>query len=174
MISISMSDILVAPELAGHNEFNLLPVEMDDITLPLLYQLGLDINDGYCIVASKHRNLQNQVVVGYRYVGEIRKDREFKHSPFCSALDRIVAAGDDVSLKLEMANMLGTTLNYNSFSDEEDDKEATEGLLNDYLQEDYEEVSEQIKTLQKLCDDIRGNPLSSDGMLKNRQEWKLG
>ena len=172
MISISMSDLLVIPELSKYSEKDLIPVIMDEKVLPYLYEMGLDKNKGYCVDYNIHRNLQDKVVEGYKYVGEIRIDSDFRHSPFCGIMDRIIIHGTkDIGFALDLARRLGSTINYTHF---EENDTKTDDVDKSILNPDWEESVMRITQHLQYVDLVRGCPTNSSGLPKLHEEWLAG
>jgi hypothetical protein len=170
MISISFSDVLRIPEFIGMGEMDLIPVEMDAKVLPYLYVMGLNIYTGYEVVVSKHRNLFNEMVTGYRYSGEIRLDKAFQKTVFCTPVDRIVAASQsDLSLARELSMMSGSS--YSSYDSGDGETDPNDYLELGNYENDYEEVSDYLKVLAQVCRDERGSPNGISGALKTHEEY---
>ena len=45
----------------------MLQPDMDAVVLPILHELGIDVRKDIYITAVKHRDLQNNVGIGYRW-----------------------------------------------------------------------------------------------------------
>jgi len=169
MINISLNDLLLFPELSSYTEDELLPTYMDIITLPFLHKLGLDTMQGYEFVANNFRTLQDTVILGYHVSGEIRRDDEWRKSPLCSTLDRmIITTKEDISLTRELCSLMNCSLNYKSFDigeeetviDYEDDCEPT-----------YEAVSGIMLEMREKLLAVRGSSLGADGGMKTYEEY---
>ena len=172
MISISVSDLLVLPEFKGWSEWDVIKLTSDEKVLPFFFNLGLDINKGYTYEYNKHRNLQNKVVDGFRIIGEIRIDKEFRNSPFCTLIDKIIANSvTDVSFAMDLANRMGSTLNYSKFEDDHE-KSSKEGFTADLLEPDYIAAESQINAVMSVLEGIRGTPMNDSGSLKTFEEWQ--
>ena len=174
MISISLSDIIKAMEHEEgykYKEQDLLTTKTDDLLLQYASTFGLDNKFGYALVYNKHRNLQGDTLFGYRVVGEIRTDRLFLNSPFCSVEDRAIAqAGKDVGLALELFGMLGSRVNYGMLKDEDED--ADDLAEGSYLETDYGVNTLAMRYHEDVCTAARGSPFNEFGKLKNYQEWQ--
>jgi hypothetical protein len=172
MKAISFKDVLLCEGFENLNEFDLLPVEMDKQVLPILFQLGIDTNKGYEIIASKHRTLTDKVSVGYRYYGSVRIDKAFQKSLFCTTEDRIAAAGvTDPSLALDMCASMNATLNYGSFSEDGELEELPSGHAKLLYVEGHEAATDELSALQAICYSVRGDPYGAGGSLKTHAEW---
>ena len=173
MKQVSLRDVLLCEGFENLNEFDLLPVEMDEQVLPILFKLGIDTNKGYEIIASKHRTLTNKIVTGYRYSGFVRIDREFRKSPFCQLEDIIAAVGCvDPSLALDMCASMNATLNYGSFSEDGELEELPTGIAKLLYVEDHEAATSELAALNEVCYNVRGNPYGAGGSLKTFHEWQ--
>ena len=76
---------------------------MDAIVLPVLHELGIDVRKSIHIMAVKHRDLRNNVGIGYRYYGTIRTDRQWINSKLCDLTERVaISAFSDLSLTREL------------------------------------------------------------------------
>lgn len=172
MISVSFSDVLKIDEFKHLKEIDLLQVSYDAKVLPYLFQLGMDIQQGYQVIAKKHRNLQNNVITGFLYSGEIRLDQEFKHSPFCSVTDRLIMSSKkDFSLTQELCQLQGGGLNYSKFSVADDDTKDDDYLMLDLYEPDYQEVSCYLDSLENIIYQVRGSPNGDSGALKTYEEY---
>lgn len=171
MISISVSDLLILPEFAGYSEWDIVEKKEDKKVLDACFNLGLDKNKGYCYDYNIHRNLQNKVVEGFRIVGEIRIDKEFRKSPFCTLIDKIIMHSvTDVGFAMDLASRMGSTLNYAKFQ-EDDERSPTDGFDKDLLEPNYSVVEKRINSMVKLLSDLRGTPINDSGLLKTYEEW---
>ena len=172
MKCVSMKDILLCEGFENLNEFDLLPIEMDKQVLPILFQLGIDTNKGYEIIASNHRTLTGKVSVGYRYFGSVRIDKAFQKSSFCTIEDRIAAAGvSDPSLALDMCASMNATLNYGSFSEDGELEELPTGIAKLLYVEGHEAATNELDALNAICYNVRGNPYGAGGSLKTHAEY---
>lgn len=174
MISVSLSDIIASIKLeegVEYSEVELLSTDTDDLVLQYAHDFGLDNSGGYAFVYNKHRNLQNKVVDGFRIIGEIRKDRAFLSSPFCSTEDRAIAAADkDIHFAKELFGMMGAKVTYGSLREDIDD--SADMSEASYLEENFDSFSNTLASYNKLCYDIRGDAYNDYGKLKTYQEWK--
>lgn len=171
-VNISFSDVLLIDEFKGLRELDLLDVKMDSRVLPYLHQLGLNKNDGYEVVAYKHRNLQSKVVVGFMYSGNIRTDEEFRRSKLCTLMDRVIMSSKkDFSLTKELCTMMGGNSSAYSNINEDNEKSEKDYLELDLYEEDYEQVEKQLEQLRSIIKFVRGNPYGNDGSLKREEEY---
>ena len=83
---VSFRDVIKCLNYLGHsgiNEIHLLPRSQDELVKPILYELGIDINKPIYIQAYKHRDMDNNIGIGFRYNGTIRTDREWVNGKHC-------------------------------------------------------------------------------------------
>lgn len=169
---ISFRDLRLAPGLQHFNEIQLLSLGKDDLMNWHLEKLGFDLNKGILYEPSKHRDLQGRVAVGFRAVGEINPYSEYMKTRLCPMIERLAAAAIvDVSLAKEMAAMLGTAPDLvlgGSNASSEDIGEYPD----EWIEEDYEDVSAQLRMLENLRDDIRGSYMNDYGNVKTPAEYK--
>ena len=59
---------------------SLFPAKDMDIVPPILHELGTDVRKDIYITAVKHRDLQNNVGIGFVTMGTIQKDRQWINS----------------------------------------------------------------------------------------------
>lgn len=168
---ISFRDLLLIEELNKYNEIELLHPSMDETVGKYLGQLGFDTDYGILYVPNKHRDMKGNVAVGFRAVGEISCNREFINSPLCSTIERIIAASyQDPSLAQELSIMHGNSINFAALHSPDVIDENDEFPL-EYIEEDYEEVLQQLKTLTDIRDTIRGTYLNEYGNIKTLAEY---
>ena len=171
MISISFDDLLQFPELKGYCEVLLLPLQMDESVLKCCHQLGMDITKGYEYIPSKMRTLRNTVVTGYRVSGEIRTDREWRNNPLCTLTERIIiSTKQDVSLTKELCTLMNSSLDYKSFTDDEDCDDGYKYEEN--YEEDMVEVGNELKVLQDVVNSVRGSSMGASGGMKTFEEYQ--
>lgn len=171
---MSFRDLRLIDELSDYNEIELLHPSMDDRVNFYLAQLGFDTDYGILYVPNKHRDMQGNVGVGFRAVGEITINRNFINSPLCSTVERLIAASyKDPSLAAEMAKMMGNSISYDMIAGIDDGGEPIEEFPPELIEPDYEEMSAQIKFLENLRDEIRGPYLNEYGSIKTPEEYKV-
>lgn len=165
----SFRDLRLIPALSEYNEIELLHPSMDEKMNHFLGQLGFDLDYAILYVPAKHRDMQGKVGVGFRAVGEISINRAFITSPLCSITERLIAASyTDPSLTRELCQLMGNSI---SFKGSEADDTLHEDWPEDLYEPDYEEVTQQIKTLEDLRDQIRGPMHNEYGSLKTPREY---
>jgi hypothetical protein len=165
----SFSDLRLIPELSRYNEISLLSPKLDGTVNGYLAKLGFDITQAIQYIPAKHRNMQGKVVIGYRAVGTINRDREFINSPFCSTIERLIAASTyDMSLTRELAKLMGSSVQLK----DDDAVEMDENYPEEWVEADFEEVQARIRTLEVLRDRIRGSMYNEYGALKRPYEYQ--
>jgi hypothetical protein len=169
---LSFRDLLLLDELKGYNEIQLLHPSMDATVNKYLAEIGFDVDYGILYVPNKHRDMQGNVGVGFRAVGEISINRSFINSPACSPIERIIAASyQDPSLARELASMLGSSVNFKM--EQEAELEPDEEFPPELIEPDYEEVKAQIKMLETIRDQIRGPFINDYGNVKTAEEYNV-
>lgn len=157
--AISFRDVLYCLDylgIKGYTEASLLPKDMDSIVLPVLHELGIDVRKDIYITAVKHRDLQNNVGIGYRYCGTIRSDRQWVNSKGCDVIERVaITSFNDLSLTNELCKLLNKRIDIT----EADGAYALEDELNsvEYVVETYEADSATMRNLNQICKNIRGD-----------------
>lgn len=169
----SFTDLLLVPKLKDYTYFDLLKKDLEGEIFPYLFEFGIDTNKKIVVQACQHRNLQNKVVVNYRFMGYERIDKQWIDSPYSSMIGRIGAQSDQ-DLALDMRNMSAEGMSFSDFSlmalEEVSKRKAKkyEDLL-DYSKEYGEEcldILKQMKTLQEIQISVRG-PLDEEEDLIN-------
>lgn len=157
---VSMQDVLFVikscPELGieAKNEFDLLPKQMDEVVKPILHALGVDVSQEITVKAYKHRTLNDTVVIGYRYDGRMRRDREWTTGKGCNVMERISATSYyDPSLTRELCELVGTaikTVENGSYTHKESDYPVTQ------YSDSFEADSALLAQLNMIALDVRG------------------
>ncbi len=141
------------PEFKGIREIDLLHPDMDSRVAPYLNEFGIDVRLPFSVVAANHRDFSNKVGVGYMYLGEMRRDREYLNSPWCNMVERVsIAYSKDYSLGQELVQLMNRTFDAKALS-EIDEKEWEEEYQVD---ENFEANSKLIATLIAVRDSVRG------------------
>lgn len=134
-------------------EIDLLSLDYDVKVFPYLYEMGVDTDKPVFIVAANFRDSNNKVGVGYLYQGEMRRDRQFINSPWCSIIDRVsIAYSKDFSLGQELVQLMNKTFDPAALA-EMDEKEWEEDGVQ--IDENYEKNSQLIATLLAVRDAVR-------------------
>lgn len=161
----SFRDLRLIPELSKFNEIQLIHPDMDKAVNKYLGQLGFDLDYAVQYVPANHRDMQGNVGVGFRAVGEISINRSFINSPLCSITERMIAAfHTDPGLARELAALMGNSISFKDTEYEGDTSE--EDFPENLIEPTYNEVSQQIKALEAIRDELRGSPYNEDGSLK--------
>lgn len=165
MRTFSFRDLRLIPELGQYNEIYLLRPCMDRLMFDALAQLGFDMARPIQYVPTKHRDLQKKVAVGFQAVGYVTQDRAFLKSPLCTIEERLIAASYiDMSLARELANLMGSSSAFNAIpTGDTEDPDFPDELI----EPDYEQVKQEILTLEKIRDQVRTNQYNEFGALKS-------
>lgn len=172
---VSFRDLIsTVPSLKGYTEIELLDLGMDSLVNEALDVLGFNVNKAILYVPNKHRDMAGKVGIGYRAVGEINPyNRAYLQSRVCPPIERLIAASQtDMSLCKELAKLMGTTtadLRDTAIMDLSLWEESSESQ--EYLEEDYAQVTLEILNLEKIRDEIRGNKYNDHGALKTPEEY---
>lgn len=170
---ISFRDLRLIGELSQYNEIELLHPNQDAQVNYYLEQLGFNTAVGVLYVPNIHRDLQGKVALGFRAVGEINPASPYIDSPLCTLIERILAAAvKDISMAKEMSMMLGNSINFAiQGADELYDQNQEEFPL-ELVEPDFEEVTDQIKFLEGVRDQLRGSCYNEYGNLKTPKEYQ--
>jgi hypothetical protein len=140
------------PTLSKYNEIELLHPSLDTVVKNCLKELGFDIGHPIEYIPSKHRDMKGHIAVGFRAVGEISTDREFLNSPLATMVDRVAASARyDLSLTKELCSLMGRSLDITEDATEEDEEYPDE-----MMEDDYQLISNEIESLERIRDVIRG------------------
>lgn len=170
MKNISFSDLLQIPELSGFTELKLAGLENDALVLKWAYELGVDKNKGYRVIAKKHRNMRNQVVTGLILQGEIRMDEAFKDSPFCTPDDRLVIIGQkDSSLLAEVGRH---SYVQTDMTQEETEKAQRMYVDSSITEKDWKEAEALLESISHAIESIRGDAYTPSGAVKKFADWQ--
>lgn len=161
---MSVYDLKLVPQLAHLSPLDFVNPENYKLLIPFLKTLGYDVSKPVQFLPCQHRTLAGKVVIGYLVVGDISQEREFLLSGFCTAEDRIIAAGaKDLSLAYDMAKSMTACRDYGA--------DSVEGFPPDQANPDEEQILNEIKLLQTIADIAQGNLFKSDGSRKTLQEF---
>ena len=177
MISISLSDLKLVTELSGLSEFEMIQIGNDELMAKYLYQIGMDCYDfPWIYTANKHRNMQGDVVTGYRVCGEIRCDGAYRDSYLADITARlIIVSYTDPSFMEEIAELSHKVRDFSEYlndSDSIDFDEERALFPASQLEEDWEEQEAKIKQLNYILTEIRGTCYTASGGLKTMQDYK--
>jgi hypothetical protein len=165
---VSTHDLKLIPELAHFSLFDLINPDNDAVVNEFLWTMGLDIDRPLEYDVSYHRTLTKKSVVGFVIIGEVRTDRQFRLSPWCTAEDRMIAAGKkDVSLARELAAMMNIQNGYGSEQSLEDEEVGE--LFQD--QSEIERIEDELTAMKVVLDNIRGNQYKRNGTRKLAHEY---
>lgn len=176
MLSISLSDMQLITELSTLSEFELVRIDNDELVAKYLYKIGVDTEFPWVYLANKHRNLQDNIVTGYRVCGEVRCDAAYRDSYLAGITERLVISSfSDRSFMEEIAELSYKVIDFEEHLHDNDsiDYDESRALFGaDQLEEDWEEQEAAIKELQGILFDIRGSAYNSSGALKTMKEYQ--
>jgi len=171
MKSISVTDLQLIDELSHLRMIEFIDPKNDKLIAPYLKMLGLDLDYPIEYVPSQHRNMQGDVVIAYRIVGEVEINDSFLSGPFATAEDRMIAQGyQDLSLANDMAKQLTTGRNYG----EDDEGLSEKGFPPELTMDNETMVAMQIEILKDLLLAVRGDPFNPDGTRKTIYDYHIG
>jgi hypothetical protein len=168
MKAISVYDLQVIEELAHLSIFDLVHPDNDKVVKPFLEIMGFDTEYPLHYTVSQHRTWANEVKIGYVIRGEVSIARKDLNGPWGTVLDKLVAADyQGGGLLQDMLSLMSTKLDYNAFHDcREPDPETLEQFPACLKNPDELELLAQIRQLEDILFEIRGNPYASDGNLR--------
>ena len=179
MVVWSLSDLKLISELAHMSEFDMVHPDNDELMAKYLWKLGCDVPDYpwmYC--AAKHRNIQNQIVVGYRAIAEVRCDPEYLNSFMADITQRqTIVSYTDPSKMEEMAELSFKVRNWEEYLNDNDSLDWDESRAvfpTDQLEPDFEDQEKVIQELEEILYSIRGSAYNASGSLKMMHEYKKG
>ena len=157
--SVSFRDVIKCLKYVGKGKFNeveLLQKENDAVVLPILHELGIDVRKAVWVDAAKHRDMDLNVGIGFRYNGFMRIDREWAKSKATTLHERIaIAASRDISLAKEMNNLSGNSVSH-VVTDDKYELQENDEFPPSLISETYIEDRAMIVTLNQLAVKIRG------------------
>lgn len=176
MVSWSLSDLKLISELSHMSEFDMVKPENDALMVKYLWKLGCDVPDyPWIYLPSKHRNLQDQIVVGYRAVAEVRCDPEYLNSFMADITQRMtITSYVDPSKMEEMAELSYKVRDWTEYLNDNDSLDWQEERAItplDQLEPDYLEQEAAIKELEDILVSIRGSCYNASGSLKMMDEY---
>lgn len=176
--SISFQDVLSLEAFQGLSQFDLLPRKMDSDIAPYLYKMGANIDTQVLVQACKHRGVDGQERMGYRYCAMERTDKQWLDSKFGSMSARI-ASQKDKELSSDMIRMSVQGMDYNAFkkmalmaATPEELRMAREKRVPEPPVESYEDDLATMKALQTIQIAARG-PLHPDEDMINPPQGVL-
>lgn len=115
-----------------------------------------------------HRNLQKQCVVNYMITSEVRTDREFMTSPWCTSEDKVIASGKkDLSLAAELGKMSGISVEYDNIFG----LEMEEQFEHDLPLDEIERIEDELRAMNVVLENVRGNQFLRSGRRKLAAEY---
>lgn len=170
MLSYSLTDIRLISELSQFSELELIHPSNDEKVAKYLYKIGIDINQPWYYHGCYHRNLKEEVVLGLRVIGEVRRDEEFQDSWLAGITERLICvAYDDVSLMKEIAQLSYQVRDIDEYVNEFDSTDFDEERALfpiDQLEEDWESKEANVAALNQAILSIRGCPFTESGGMK--------
>ena len=172
MKNISFRDLRLCTKFSGMNEIQMLKLSNDDDMASVLQQIGFDTEYAVTYVPLVHRDMQNNVGLGFMAVGEINMNSEFIESPLCTLTERMIAAAYiDPSLTRELSSLMGMRVNFRTLLEDGTDS-SSKDLPDEMLEPDRDFVGKQITDLELLRDSIRGQMYNERGNAKTFEEYK--
>lgn len=166
----SFRDLKRIPELSNFSEIELIHPRHDQTMRAYLYVLGFDIMKPIYYVPAMHRDLSNNVAIGFMAVGDIRTGAvDYLNSPLADEIERlIVIARKDMSLAVTLARMMGHSV------DLTDDSLDTEdcNLPEEYWEPTADADAATILALTVYRDSVRGDERDESGFPKVEVEEK--
>ena len=159
--TLSLRDVKIIPQFSALSELEMINPMYDNAIKEILKHVGFDVEYPIEYVPSIHRDMQNNVGLGFRVVGEVDCNRKWLSSPLCDLTSILVAASYlDISLMRELAEMCIKSPDYESL-DWEDVNICERGSYGDepmnIEEEGWQEVEEEIRMLERMRDIIRGD-----------------
>lgn len=176
MKSISCHDLKLITALKDFSIFDLVHPKNDHIVHPFLEVMGFDMNKGLMYTVSQHRTLQKTVEVGYVIRGEVNRSRKHLTGPWGTLEDRIMVAGlEDIELCKDLCDRaVIRRLDYSDFNEAYDDGYQDVGnTFPDSLENpDESAITSQIKVLEDILFDLRGDQRRDDGSYKTSEDYR--
>lgn len=170
---ISFSDLKLHSSLSGLNEVQMLSIDMDDKINAILAEIGFDVDYGITYFPAKHRNLQNNILIGFMAAGEVSINRKHLTSVYADLTDVLIAASfTDPSLTKELANLSGLSRSYDNNQESDDYGDGQQDMPANQLEEDWEDIEKQIRQLEEIRDMIRGPQMDESGSAKTAEQYK--
>lgn len=176
MISISLQDMKLITELSEMSEFDMISIKNDSLMQKYLYNIGMDCYDfPFVYIPNKHRTLAGNVVTGYRCVGEVRCDPEYRDSSLAGITERLVISSyTDPSKMTEIAELSFKVRDWEEYLNDNDslDWDADRATFPlDQLEENWEIEEAKIKELADILLSIRGSCYTASGSLKMAEDY---
>lgn len=144
---ISRTDLLQIPTFSGMTLEQLLSTDTDKLLLDMFENEGVDKNEGVFIQACKHRTLDKQIVLDYRWLMLERTDEEWTKNHKSSLEARVYGKKE----LIQELNSLGNSLGVEEFVI---DKWAVLEAIE--VEEDEPETLLKIMDMQDKQREIRG------------------
>lgn len=165
MKNISVTDLMLVPELSHLRMLDFIDPKYNDLLTPVLKVLGFDLEYPVQFIPCQHRNLQGKVVIAYLLVGEVECNSSFLTSEWATAEDRVIVAGyKDIGLAQDMATSLTSNREYGR-------EGAIEGFPPELTNKDEKDILMQIQVLTDFLMIVRGSPFKQDGSRATLAEY---
>lgn len=173
MKAISVCDLKIIPELSNLSIFELVHPDNDKLVNPFLEIMGFDMEYPLHYTVSQHRTMQNKVKIGFVIRGEVNISRHHIAGEWSSLYERMVAAAvTDPSLCVELCKQMNTGLDYSSFTNSRgQDVETPENFPDSLSDPDEKRVLGEIRQLEAILFEIRGDQYNADGTLKMPEDY---
>lgn len=171
IIGVSFLDVLELPQFYGLTQFELLKPQYDSDVLPHLFHLGCNIDRPFVVQACKHKRLNGEVVIGYRYCFYERTDNDWLNSNRCTMSARI-ASQVDKHLAADMVKMSAEGMGWSGYKNMVlaavgKNKDGMTSNIRDLEPiEDYEASFEIMKALASIQEQVRGALIADENMLE--------
>lgn len=176
MICVSVSDLQLITELSGMSEFDIISIYSDEKVAKYLYKIGVDTDFPWTYSVNIHRNLRDQVVMGFRIYGEIRCDASYRDSYMAGITERLVISSyKDRSFMEEIADLSFKVRDFSEYLNDSDSIEFDEERAlfgSDQLEPDWELNTQKLQELENILYEIRGPAYNSAGALKSMKEYQ--
>ena len=157
--SVSFYDIVKLKEFCHLRPIDLLHPSMDNDVFPYLFKLGGDIDKPVSVQACKHKDVDGETHLGYRYVLYERTDKEWLASGHAQVEARIAACSDPhlaADLYICSKQGIGESGFKNMCSGVGGKDGTTKRDINLMLDKDWKLTQNTIRVLQAVQEEIRG------------------
>jgi len=161
LLSFSIGDILTLPFFKHMNRFELMQKENDQAVKESLFPIGVDDNMPLEIQACQHYDLNENLVIDWRYIFTERTDSSWAADKRCSSA-ALAASQNDVTMADEISTMskqgIGADGFYSMCMWAIDDEGGVywKSRTGDNSLEEQDDVKRKICELQAIQENIRG------------------
>lgn len=154
--AVSFFDLLALPEWNISIE-EMLDKDTDEKVFPFLRVAGIDTDEDVFVQACVHRRLNKEKVVGFRYVGYERRDKEWRDSGNQS-LEARIRHNYDLELRRELFKLSREGIGEQGFIDMAANSFGVRSAVSNKIEvePDYEETKQLLHTLNLILIDKRG------------------